>query len=118
MPLPRTASLNCEKMYGDFVKCYDFAVHCFIMVALYCREGQAPPLRMNVWVIVKVGRFATSLYFYRCGSSAYSGAIRRLKISIIGPKPKAVTSVPMPMIPPASQQTSAHSASVKIRHQK
>ena len=39
MPLPRTASLNYEKMYGDFVKCYDFAVHCFIMVALYCREG-------------------------------------------------------------------------------
>ena len=39
MPLPCTANLNCEKMYGDFVKCYDFAVHCFIIVALYCREG-------------------------------------------------------------------------------
>ena len=43
MPLLCTASLNYEKMYGDFVKFYDFAVHCFIIVALYCREGQAPP---------------------------------------------------------------------------
>ena len=36
---PAHDRLELRKMYGDFVKCYDFAVHCFIMVALYCREG-------------------------------------------------------------------------------
>ena len=41
---PARGKLELQKKYGDFVKCYDFAVHCFIMVALYCREGQAPPL--------------------------------------------------------------------------
>ena len=26
-------------MYGDFVNYYDFAVHCFKYIPLFCREG-------------------------------------------------------------------------------
>jgi len=43
-----------RKKYGDFVKYYDFAVHFFIMVALYRREGQAPPLRYSRIIMLKV----------------------------------------------------------------
>ena len=45
LPLPCIGTFEYAKMYGNFVDCYDFAVHCYLLIVLYCREGQVLPLR-------------------------------------------------------------------------
>ena len=45
VPACAVKGANMQKMYGDVAKCCDVAVHCFQLIASFCREGQAPPLR-------------------------------------------------------------------------
>ena len=52
-------------MYGDIVSSYDFAVHCFFMIILYCREGQAPPLRC-LWPDYAKSEFCNAPLRYSC----------------------------------------------------